>query len=58
MKTIPEFEIEECEKMLSSFDLSNENEDKSQYFNAWNFGKATGEYITTNESIILCANGI
>lgn len=58
MKTIPEFEIEEYEKMLSSLDLSDENEDKSQYFNAWNFREATGEYIATNESITLCTNGI
>ena len=56
MKTIPEFEIEEYGKMLSSLDLSDENEDKSQYFNAWNFAEATGEYITTNESLRLCTN--
>ena len=56
MKTMLEFEIEEYGKMLSSLDLSDENEDKSQYFNAWNFGEATGEYTTTNESLILCTN--
>ena len=58
MKTMSQFEIEEYEKMLSSLDLSYENKDKSQYFNAWNFGEATGEYIATNESIVLCKNGI
>lgn len=58
MKTIPEFEVEECEKLVSFLDLSDENEDKSQYFNAWYFGEVIGEYITTNESLVLCTNGI
>ena len=36
MKTISEFEFEEYEKMLSSLDLSDEdeNEDKAKYFDA------------------------
>lgn len=53
MKTLSEFEAEEYKKMLESLDLSDENEDKSQYFNAWNFGETAGAYITTNESISL-----
>ena len=43
MKTILEFEVEEYEKMLSALDLPVEDEDKSQYFNAWNFGETVGE---------------
>ena len=39
MKTILEFEVEEYEKMLSALDLPVEDEDKSQYFNAWNLVK-------------------
>ena len=55
MKTILEFEVEEYEKMLSTLDLPNEAEDKSQYFNAWDFGKTVGEYFATNESVTVCA---
>lgn len=54
MQTISDFEIEEYSKMLSSLDISNEGEDKSIYFEAWNFGETTGEYITTNESVVCC----
>ena len=46
MKTILEFEVEEYEKMLSALDLPVEDEDKSQYFNAWNFGETVGEYFS------------
>ncbi len=50
MKTISDFEIEEYKKMLEQLDLGNDdNEDKSQYFNAWNFGEDKGTYITSNE---------
>lgn len=51
MKTILEFEAEEYKKMLSTLDLSDESEDKSQYFNAWNFGETTGAYVVTNELV-------
>ena len=54
MKTILEFEVEEYEKMLSALDLPVEDEDKSQYFNAWNFGETDGEYFATNESVTVC----
>ena len=55
MKPISEFEIEEYEKMLQALDLRDE-EDKSQYFNAWNFGEIAGEYIITSESIVFNVN--
>lgn len=55
MKTILEFEVEEYEKMLSTLDLPTEDEDKSQYFNAWDFGKTVGEYFATNESVTVYA---
>ena len=58
MKKISEFEIEEYEKMLSSLDLSDGIEDKSQYFNAWDFGEREGEYIVTNESMISAEKGM
>lgn len=48
MKTIFEFEIEEYKKMLSKLDLSDTDEDKSQFFNVWNFGRENGNYIVTN----------
>ena len=54
MKTILEFEVEEYEKMLSALDLPVEDEDKSQYFNAWNFCETVGEYFATNESVTVC----
>lgn len=54
MKTILEFEVEEYEKMLSTLDPPVEDEDKSQYFNAWNFGEIVGEYFVTNESVTVC----
>lgn len=54
MKRILEFEVEEYEKMLSTLDLPVEDEDKSQYFNAWNFGESVGEYFATNESVTVC----
>lgn len=52
MQTISDFEIEEYSKMISSLDLSDEGEDKSIYFEAWNFGEIAGEFVTTNESIV------
>ena len=60
MKTISEFEFEEYEKMLSSLDLSDEdeNEDKAKYFDAQNFGEIPGEYIATNELKIIYTNEI
>lgn len=48
MKTLSEFEIEEYKKVLSRLDLSDENEEKTSYFDAWNFGKGDGNYIVTN----------
>lgn len=51
MKTISDFEIEEYRKMLEQLGVNNDdNEDKSQYFNAWNFGEDKGAYITLSES--------
>lgn len=50
MKTISDFEVEEYKKMLERLDIKNDDsEDKSQYFNAWNFGEDKGTYITSNE---------
>lgn len=49
MKAISEFEVEEYEKIMASLDLSDDDEDKSQYFNAWHFGETAGDYIVTNE---------
>ena len=34
--------------------IISEDEDKSQYFNAWNFGETVGEYFATNESVTVC----
>lgn len=55
MKTVSEFEVEEYNKMLMSLDLSDEDEDKSQYFQAWNFGETFGEFIITNKTVV-CDN--
>lgn len=54
MKTISDFEIEEYRKMLEQLGVNNDdNEDKSQYFNAWNFGEDKGAYITSSEGSFL-----
>lgn len=54
MKTISEFELEEYRKMLSELDLSDVDEDKSKFFNSWNFGNEDGEYIVTNSLSFSC----
>lgn len=53
MKTVLEFEIEEYEKKLSALESSDLTEDKSSYFNVWNFGTTSDNYISTTKSILL-----
>lgn len=50
MKTLSEFELEEYDKMILALRLSDEDadEDKSRFFNAWNFGQSDGDYIAAN----------
>ena len=46
MKEITKFEMEEMIKEISTLGVleDDENVDKSEYFNAWNFGQQKGDY--------------
>lgn len=54
MKEINKFEMEEIVKEMNTLGIleKNEDADKSEYFNAWNFGQKKGDYEFTISTTI------
>ena len=54
MKEIIKFEMEEIIKEMNTLGIleNNKDLDKSEYFNAWNFGQKKGDYEFTIGTMI------